>query len=303
MNELKDQAELMILLGKEIIHEKLEDTWESFINEYQKMNLEDAREYLSMCDTIVKYLLKFKNYRKGREIAQEFYANNSHKNNYYKKIVDAIATFAPFPESIHFIQGYYESFIDITREEESALTDKITSIRNISDLMNIGLSYEGASSLNNHPPRNLSLNSEVIPLIHWDNELYAGLNSEGELTIYQSIKNEYDVLYVIKEDTYSRLINRQAIFSNGRMLASKTIVTDELNKIIEASNYDISIGPNFYDLRKKGAYYQKVCDKINALDPLFRQKIKEDAAIVESECPSIFEKLDKENKMLNNQTK
>ncbi|MDE6292582.1 MAG: hypothetical protein K2L98_02750, partial [Bacilli bacterium] len=88
---------------------------------------------------------------------------------------------------------------------------------------------------------------------------------------------------------------------NG-MLANKTLITDEKNKVIGVEDYDILVNPNFFDTNQKVAYYQKVCSRVNITDSLTSLGITEEAIkltdIVDDEnhtlCATIFDKMLKE---------
>lgn len=302
-NELKDEFALIIALGKEVIPEKLFATWGSFINKYEELEFTQAKEYLEQCDIIVKFLLKFKNYRSGKEIAKEYYSFSAHKSDYYINILNNIATFAPFPENVKFLQGYYELFVDITKSEESALTERITNIRNINDMMNVGLSYEEALDLNRCPLMALKINDSQIPLIYWINDIYYGVNESDELTIYTDINKEYDVIYTIKDGTYTRMLNRQEKFLSNAIISSKSIISDEENKVLSIGNDDISLAPNFYDIPKKVAYYQKSSSELDNLDETLLDKIIKDSTNLKDTCASDFKKMLEQAKYDNNQTK
>lgn len=266
-DELRDQFNLLKLQGQETIPSHMEFDWANYLAQYKKMDTNDAKEFLDKCRTIVKYLLKFRNYASGRDIAASFYQEFSHKTNYSKDIANVIATFAPFPENVQYLQGYYESFPDITQEEESALTEKINKINNLNDIMNLGLDYTNARTVCNASMLNVELNGETIPVMLWTNDLYCGVSEQGELITYKQIGDKFDVLYTLKEDeTYTRMIYRHAKLTPSGMLPEKTITTDQDNKIISVDNSSILINPNFFDLNNKVAYYKKLGSKVATID-------------------------------------
>ncbi len=310
--ELKDQFRLITLLGKEVIPTHLELEWENYVNGYQKLDSNDVIEFLDQCNVIVKTLLKFKNNRSGKEIASEFYQTFRYKNNYSKGIANVITAFAPFPENVQFLQGYYESFLDITPEEESAITDKINNIKALNDIMNLGLSYESAKSLSRYPMIDVNINGETTTLMHWTNDIYCGVNEKNDLISYEQIGDDFDVIYIVKEDnTYIRLITRRPKLTPSGMLASKTLMTDQNNKVLGVENNEILVNPNFFDTKQKVDYYQKVSSRVDVTDSLTSLNITQEAIklgdIVGEEnhtlCSDIFNKMIKEAPTKDPQTK
>lgn len=301
--ELRDQFHLLKIQGGEVIPSHMEFDWSNYLNKHEKMDIDDAKEFLDKCRTVVKYLLKFRNNASGREIAASFYQEFSHKTNYSKDIANVIATFAPFPESVQYLQRYYESFLEITQEEERALTEKINKIETLNDMMNLGLDYTNALFLSNSAMMNIEVNGETIPLMLWTNDLYCGVSEQGELITYKQVGSEFDVLYIEKEDdTYTRMINKHAKLTPQGMLSAKTIITNQDNKVIDIANSSILINPNFFDLNAKIAYYKKLCSKMATTDrdislDITQEAIKLDEVAKDTNktvCADIFDKLSSE---------
>ena len=300
------------LLGEEVIPSYLVFYWKEYIEQYKNMLLKEIQDFLPKCQTIAKYLLEFKYGRKGKEIATEFYQEFNYKNAYAKDIANVIATFAPYPQNIQFLQGYYESFLEITKEEENDLTEKINKIKTINDFMKSEISYENAQFLSDTAIINVDINGQITPVIRWSNDMHCGVNENNELVIYEQIGEEFDVVYIVKEDnTYTRLINRHQKLTPNGMLASKTLITDEQNKVLSIDNYDILVNPNFYDQNQKGFYYKKVCHRLATTDSLTSLNITQEAlkltSLMDEDnhtiCAAIFDKILKEGITKNSETK
>lgn len=311
IDNIKEQLNNIKIMGMETIPAHLEFEWEEFINKHEDMEEKELNDFLELCQTIEKYLLMFRNYTSGRKIAQEFYQEFNYKSSYTKELADIIATFAPFPENVQFIQGYYESFIDITESEEKTLTEKIDKIRTINDIMNLGLNYDNAKFLGSTSMLNIDLNGEIIPVMRWTNDTYCGINEKGELVSYEQIGDDFDVLYIIKQDwTYNRLINRHQKLTSKGIIPNKTIITDSSNKVISIDNTDVLVNPSFYDISEKVAMYQSLCQQLAITDSLTSLEVTQEAIQLSSMfdeehtlCAAIFDKLEKEGITKNPETK
>lgn len=302
IDNIKERLNEIKIMGMDVIPAHLEFEWEEFINKYEEMEEKELKDFLELCLTIEKYLFMFRNFASGRKIAQEFYQEFNYKSNYTKNLANIIATFAPFPENVQFLQGYYESFVDITRDEENALTDKIKNIRDINDIMNLGLTYDNAKSLSRTKMLNIDLNGEVIPVMLWSYDIYSGLNEKGELVMYEQIGDDFDVLYIIKQDwTYNRWINRHQKLTSKGIVPNKTIITDSSNKVIDIDNTDILVNPNFYDIVEKVEAYKALCQQVAITDSLTSLEVTQEAlqmsSMIDDEhtlCAAIFDKMEKE---------
>lgn len=274
----KDQFDLLILLGKEVIPTYLEFEWQNYVNQYKTMSPKHIKDFHEKCDTIIRYLLKFKNFKSGRDIARAFYQQFNYKNYYTKELADMIAEFAPFPENTQFLQSYYESFLDITKEEEEKLTQRIRDIRNLNDIMNLGLEYSNAKFLSNANLINIDINGQITPVMRWSNDIHCGINENNELVVYEQVGEDFDVVYLVREnDTHTRIIARHHKLTPNGMLPDKSLLTDETGKVIGIEDYDILVSPNFYDLNQKIAYYQRICSHLATSDNIKMLDITQEA--------------------------
>lgn len=260
MEDIKERFTELIEEGLKVIPKSFHQKWQEYIYQFQKMDSNDIIEFLDECTVITSYLLKFKD-SSGASIAHEFYNQFNYKNNYSKRLASKITRFAPYPKNIEFIQRYYECFIDITRQEESNLTEEITQIKRLNSLIAKGLTNEEAESLSIAKTINLEINGQIIPVIEETNNLYYGISEDNKLIIYKSIDDIYDVLYFLNVDgTYNRLISRHQKWTPDGIIPLKSILTDQENKIISIDNYDILINANFMDLDTFVNYYRKIKD-------------------------------------------
>ena len=302
-HELKEQFDHLILMGREAVPTYLEFEWQNYVNQYKSMNSKYIQDFYDKCNTIVKYLLKLKSFKSGRDIAHAFYQEFNYKSAYTKEIANMIAEFSSYPENVQFLQSYYEAFPDITKEDEDNLTERIKNIRSLNDLMKFGLTYTNAKFLSNTNMINIDINGQITPVMRWSNDIHCGINENNELVIYEQIGEDFDVVYLVKEDdSYTRIINRHQKFTPNGMIPNKSILTNEKGKVLGIEDFDILINPNFYDLNQKVAYYESICSQLATSDNMIFLDITQEAIKLADTigefkltlCASLFDKLAKE---------
>ena len=318
MTEIKNNRELgeqfrhLMWQGEEVIPSHLEFEWKNYIEKWGVLGEQDRLDFLSKCQTIVKYLLKFRNNTSGRDVASEFYQEYPYKSAYTKDIADVITRFAPFPENVQFLQGFYESFLDITKEEDKKITYKISQIRAINDIMNLGIDYNNARFINNASFINIDFNGEIIPAMLWTNDIYCGISEKNELLTYRQIGEDFDVLYIDNADnSYTRLINRRAKLTPNGMLSEKNLMTNPQGEKIADGNNSLSVNANFFDINQKVALYQKLCNRLAEMDPDVGREITQEAIKLSDTideknnilCATIFNELLSSDKTSKNPTK
>lgn len=251
----------LIERGLELIPSYLHNEWEEFIN--KKKNSDDDDAY-DICTSVLTYLEEFKDIKSGKLLASSFYEEFSYKSSYSKNLADSIAEFMKYPDNVNFLRAYYESFVDITVYEESALTSRIKELKTRNEIVNLGVNFDEFKDIGKRQKLNIDINGEVTPVIEFLDEVYYGIDDNNEIVLFASLNEYYDLIYLIGNNGCTRLISRQHRLIENGMISDKTIINDENGVRIEGFN--IIKNANFFDIRQTVEYIIKLKNKLKDID-------------------------------------
>lgn len=251
----------LIERGLEVIPSYLHNEWEEFIN--KKKNSDDDDAY-DICTSVLTYLENFKDIKSGKLLASSFYEEFSYKSSYSKGLADCIAEFMKYPENVNFLRAYYESFVDITVYEESALTERIQELKKRKEIVNLGVNYDEFKDIGKSKKINIDINGQVTPVIEFLDEVYYGIDDNNEIVLFASLNEYYDLIYLIGNNGCTHLISRQHRLIENGMISDKTIINDENGVRIE--DFNIIKNANFFDIRQTVEYIIKIKNRLKDID-------------------------------------